>query len=185
MGHRLSKIYTRTGDDGTTGLGDGNRIAKDAPRMQAIGDVDELNSSIGLMIAYIEEAQANDSLLKPLIAIQHRLFDLGGELSIPGYVIIKAEHVAVLETLIDQLNSELPPLKNFILPSGSKVVSSCHLARSICRRAERSMVSLNNHEPINAAGRQYINRLSDLLFVMARILARRNDGQEVLWQQGV
>jgi len=180
MGHRLSKIYTRTGDDGTTGLGDGGRIDKDDPRMEAIGSVDELNSLIGMLIA---ELAAGDVLHPPLIGIQHRLFDLGGELSIPGYTLVKAEQVSELEDILDQLNEQLPPLKNFILPGGSRSAAVCHLARAVCRRAERNMVTLARSAEINLSGRHYLNRLSDLLFVMARLLARRDGGTEVLWQQ--
>ena len=181
MGNRLSKIYTRTGDDGTTGLGDGSRIAKDDIRMHAIGSIDELNSVIGLLMA---EMGSEDPLYSHFIDIQHDLFDLGGELCIPGYQIIKAESVSRIETWLDKLNADLPPLKNFILPGGNKSAGFCHLARSICRRAERDMVSLSRSSEIHIDGRQYINRLSDFLFVCARILARRNDGQEVLWKRG-
>lgn len=180
MGNRLSKIYTRTGDDGTTGLGDGSRIEKDHARMQAIGSVDETNSLIGLMLSEIPEA---DELHVIFTDIQHDLFDLGGELSIPGYELIKAERVEALEQLLDRLNAELPPLKNFILPGGSKAAGFCHLARAVCRRAERDIVSLNHTTAVNAAGRQFINRLSDLLFVCARILARRDGGSEILWKR--
>jgi cob(I)alamin adenosyltransferase len=180
MGHRLSKIYTRTGDDGTTGLGDGNRIDKDASRMQAIGSVDELNSLVGMLLA---ELPADDAAVAPLIEIQHHLFNLGGELSIPGYSMITAEHVAALEQTLDAFNEELPPLKNFILPGGSRSAAVCHLARAVCRRAERDLVTLARDTEINLSGRHYINRLSDFLFVLARVLARRNGGQEVLWQQ--
>jgi cob(I)alamin adenosyltransferase len=180
MGHRLSKIYTRTGDDGTTGLGDGARIDKDAPRMEAIGSIDELNSLVGMLIA---ELPAEDALLAPLTRIQHHLFDLGGELSIPGYALVKAEHVTALEHTLDELNAPLPPLKNFILPGGSRAAAVCHLARAVCRRAERNMVTLARDAAVNTSGRHYLNRLSDLLFVMARLLARRDGGQEVLWQQ--
>jgi cob(I)alamin adenosyltransferase len=180
MGHRLSKIYTRTGDDGTTGLGDGNRIDKDAPRMQAIGSVDELNSLVGLLLA---ELPADDTAVAPLIEIQHHLFNLGGELSIPGYSMLTAEHVATLEQTLDRFNEELPPLKNFILPGGSRSAAVCHLARAVCRRAERDLVTLARDTELNISGRHYINRLSDFLFVLARVLARRNGGQEVLWQQ--
>jgi cob(I)alamin adenosyltransferase len=182
MGHRLSKIYTRTGDDGTTGLGDGSRIAKDAPRMQAIGSVDELNSIIGMLIAELPDG---DSLREPLSGIQHNLFNLGGELSIPGYVMIKPEHIAALEEILDELNEPLPPLKNFILPGGSRAAAVCHLARSVCRRAERDIVALKRETEININinGQHYLNRLSDFLFVLARVLARRDGGQEVLWQQ--
>lgn len=180
MGHRLSKIYTRTGDDGTTGLGDGGRIDKDAPRMQAIGSVDELNSLVGMLLA---EMPADDAAVEPLIEIQHHLFNLGGELSIPGYSMLTAEHVAALEQTLDRFNEELPPLKNFILPGGSRSAAVCHLARAVCRRAERDLVTLARNTEINIDGRHYINRLSDFLFVLARVLARRNGGQEVLWQQ--
>ncbi len=180
MGHRLSKIYTRTGDDGTTGLGDNTRIDKDHPRMETIGSVDELNSLIGLLIA---ELPATDALHPALTDIQHHLFDLGGELSIPGYSMVKAEHVTELEAILDGLNDALPPLKNFILPGGSRAAAVCHLARAVCRRAERNMVTLGRDTSVSAAGQHYLNRLSDLLFVMARALARRDGGQEVLWQQ--
>jgi cob(I)alamin adenosyltransferase len=180
MGHRLSKIYTRTGDDGTTGLGDGSRIEKDHPRMTAIGSVDELNSVIGMLIA---ELPSDDALRQPLSAIQHNLFNLGGELSIPGYVMVKPEHITELENILDQLNEPLPPLKNFILPGGSRSAATCHLARAICRRAERDLVTLSRDHEINIDGRHYINRLSDFLFVLARVLARRDGGQEVLWRQ--
>ena len=180
MGHRLSKIYTRTGDNGTTGLGDGSRVDKDHPRMEAIGAVDELNCAIGLLRAELPVA---DALQTPLARIQHTLFDLGGELSIPGYRLVKAEQVAWLEQTLDELNEQLPPLKNFILPGGSRSAAVCHLARAVCRRAERSLVSLGREVELNEDGRHYVNRLSDLLFVMARLLARRDGGQEVLWQQ--
>jgi cob(I)alamin adenosyltransferase len=180
MGHRLSKIYTRTGDDGTTGLGDGSRIDKDHHRMDSIGTVDELNSVIGLLIA---ELPAEDAYLPLLARIQHDLFDLGGELAVPGYTMISAERIGELEASLDELNEDLPPLKNFILPGGSKTAALCHMARSVCRRAERCLVALNKTDEVNATGRQYLNRLSDFLFVMARLLARRNGGQEVLWLQ--
>lgn len=180
MGNRLSKIYTRTGDDGTTGLGDGSRIDKDDIRMQAIGAIDELNSIIGLMMAEMGSA---DALFPLFVDIQHDLFDLGGELCIPGYQLIKEEKVDTLEKNLDSLNADLPPLKNFILPGGSKAAGFCHLARTVCRRAERDMVSLAKVAEVKDAGRKYINRLSDLLFVCARILARRNGGQEVLWKR--
>jgi cob(I)alamin adenosyltransferase len=180
MGNRLSKIYTRTGDDGTTGLGDGSRIEKDHIRMQAIGAIDEVNSFIGLMLA---EMQADDELQPLFTDIQHDLFDLGGELCIPGYQLIKEDRVNALETALDTLNENLPPLKNFILPGGNKAAGFCHVARTICRRAERDLVSLSRIAEVNTSARQYINRLSDLLFVCARILARRNGGNEVLWNR--
>lgn len=187
MGHRLSKIYTRTGDDGTTGLGDGSRIEKDHARMQAIGSVDELNSLIGMLIAELADeiaaADDTDELQPILLSIQHDLFNLGGELSIPGYVMVKDERVDELEKILDQLNDALPPLKNFILPGGSRAAAVCHLARAVCRRAERDMVTLAREHAINQAGNRYLNRMSDLLFVMARVVARRNGGQEVLWKQ--
>lgn len=179
MGNRLSKIYTRTGDDGTTGLGDGSRIAKDDQRMQTIGAIDELNSVIGLTM---EEMGIDNTLYALFAEIQHELFNLGGELCIPGYELIKQAQVDALETTLDELNESLPPLKDFILPGGSKAAGFCHLARTICRRAERDMVSLHRITTVNDAGKKYINRLSDLLFVCARILARQNGGKEVLWQ---
>lgn len=178
MGHRLSKIYTRTGDDGTTGLGDGSRINKDHQRMESIGTVDELNSHIGLLIT---ELSADDPYAAILSRIQHDLFDLGGELAVPGYTLVSADRIGELETTLDELNDELPPLKNFILPGGSKPASLCHLARAVCRRAERGVVALSRSDEINDTTRQYLNRLSDLLFVMARLLARRDGGDEVLW----
>lgn len=180
MGHRLSKIYTRTGDEGTTGLGDGSRVNKDAPRMEAIGTVDEVNCHIGLLIAELPE---NDEYAPLLLRVQHDLFDLGGELAVPGFELIAEERVEELEQQLDALNEQLPPLKNFILPGGSKAAAQCHLARVVCRRAERCVVTLNREEEINAACRKYLNRLSDLLFVLARAIARRNGGQEVLWDQ--
>ena len=178
MGHRLSKIYTRTGDDGTTGLGDGSRIDKDHARMEAIGTVDELNSQIGVLIT---ELESGDNSIGLLSRIQHDLFDLGGELSIPGYTLVSAERIGELEASLDTMNDDLPPLKNFILPGGSKAAAHCHLARAICRRADRAVVTLSRDNEVNDTTRQYLNRLSDLLFVMARLLARRGDGEEVLW----
>src|SRR5690606_41692630 len=178
MGNRLSKIYTRTGDQGSTGLGDGSRVPKNSLRIEAIGTVDELNSAVGVLLA---ELKPEDALTSPLKWIQNDLFDLGGELSIPGYQIISESHVLRLESWLDELNTELPPLKNFILPGGSKAAAYCHLARSICRRAERVMVGVAQNEQINPQGNIYLNRLSDLLFVCARILARRDGRQEILW----
>jgi len=180
MGHRLSKIYTKTGDDGTTGLGDGSRISKDHPRAEAMGDVDELNCHIGLLIALLPGDEALRSILE---RVQHDLFDLGGELAVPGYELVKPERVTALEQHLDHYNEELPPLKNFILPGGSASAGQCHLARVVCRRAERRLISLHRAEPVNQAPRQYLNRLSDMLFVFARILSRRDGGSEVLWQQ--
>lgn len=180
MGHRLSKIYTRTGDDGSTGLSDGSRVAKNCPRMQAIGAIDETNSVLGLLLT---ELDAADPLAAMLTAIQHDLFDLGGELSIPGALMVGAERVEWLEQRTDELNSDLPPLKNFILPGGNRAAAVCHLGRTVCRRAERDLVGLAETEAVNTEGRHFLNRLSDLLFVAARVLARRDSGQEVLWQQ--
>lgn len=179
MGNRLTKLYTKTGDDGTTGLGDGSRTTKDSSRIEAVGTVDELNSWIGLLIA---ELQSDEPLIEPLTDIQHRLFDLGGELAVPGFRLIEAEMVSDLEALCDQLNEELPPLKEFILPGGSKSAGLCHMARAVARRAERIIVTLSKEEAVGDALKQYINRLSDVLFVMARQLARRDGGEEVFWK---
>ena len=180
MGHRLSKIYTRTGDDGTTGLSDGSRVRKDCARMHTIGAIDETNSLLGLLIA---ELAADDPLIAVFTAIQHDLFDLGGELSIPGAAMVDAARVTWLEERTDEFNADLPPLKNFILPGGSRAAAICHLVRTVCRRAEREMVSLAATETVNADGAHFLNRLSDLMFVAARGIARRDGGQEVLWQQ--
>ena len=179
MGNRLTKLYTKTGDDGTTGLGDGSRTTKDSSRIEAVGTVDELNSWIGLLIA---ELQSDEPLIEPLTDIQHRLFDLGGELAVPGFQLIKAEMVSELEILCDQLNEALPPLKEFILPGGSKSAGLCHMARAVARRAERIIVTLSKEEAVGDDLKQYINRLSDVLFVMARQLARRDGGEEVFWK---
>ncbi len=178
MGHRLSKIYTRTGDDGDTGLGDGSRVSKDEFRVEAIGTIDELNSLIGVMLCGDIPGDARAELTE----IQHQLFDLGGELSIPGHSIIKASAVEQLEQQLDALNAELPMLKEFILPGGSLAASHCHLARSVCRRAERRLVTLANTESVNPAAVQYINRLSDYLFVLARHLNHSAQIADVLWQ---
>jgi cob(I)alamin adenosyltransferase len=179
MGNRLSKIYTRTGDDGTTGLGDGLRVAKDSPRVECMGVVDELNSVIGVMLT----CDIPTDLREIFATIQHRLFDLGGELAMPGYTFIDEADVTWLESVLDQYNDPLPPLKNFILPGGTSAGAHCHLARSICRRAERLLVHMNQTDPVNAPMRHYVNRLSDWLFVCARVL-NRLDGKdhEVLWQ---
>ncbi|WP_097460303.1 cob(I)yrinic acid a,c-diamide adenosyltransferase [Mangrovitalea sediminis] len=179
MGYRLSKIYTRTGDDGSTGLADGKRIAKNAQRVEAMGSIDELNCQLGVLLQYLEP---DDALLAPLQRIQHQLFDLGGELAIPGSQAITAEQVSWLEEVLDEWNSDLPPLKNFILPGGNLAGAHCHLARGICRRAERVLVALSHEDSINSEARHYLNRLSDLLFVAARVLSRRNGSEEVLWQ---
>lgn len=179
MGNRLSKIYTRTGDKGTTGLGDGSRIAKDDSRIEAIGDIDELNSTIGLLCC---ELPPKDSLQQQLYEVQQNLFNLGGELSVPGYEMIHDQHVTALEQLLDQINDELPALKDFILPGGNRAAAICHQARSICRRAERRVVTLAGKTELRPQCQAYLNRLSDLLFVAARLLARRDGGHEVLWR---
>ena len=180
MGHRLSKIYTRTGDDGTTGLGDGSRVAKDSPRVEAYGTVDELNSIIGMVLAY----DLPEAVRECLVEVQHDLFDLGGEFSVPGYQAIQESYVTRLETSLDGFNAELPSLKEFILPAGGLATSTAHLARTVCRRAERRTITLSRQETINPAAITYLNRLSDLLFVIARVLARFEHGTEVLWQPG-
>jgi cob(I)alamin adenosyltransferase len=180
MGNRLSKIYTRTGDNGTTGLGDGSRVDKDALRVEAYGTVDELNSAVGFLIS----SQPSDSVKNCLTRIQHELFDLGGELCMPGFTLVPESYVTQLETDLDGFNEDLPPLKDFILPGGSEAASRCHLARTICRRAERILVSLGRDEDINEVSLRYLNRLSDLLFVMARVLARSQGGEEVIWVHG-
>lgn len=179
MGNRLTKLYTKTGDDGTTGLGDGSRTTKDSLRIEAVGTIDELNSWMGLLIT---ELPNDEALLEPLTEIQHRLFDLGGELAVPGFQLIQPEMVTSLEAQCDALNSELPPLKEFILPGGSKSAGLCHMARAVSRRAERIIVALNRQEPLNQPLCEYINRLSDVLFVMARTLSRRDGGTEIFWQ---
>jgi cob(I)alamin adenosyltransferase len=179
MGNRLSRIYTRTGDDGTTGLGDGSRVRKDNARVEAYGTVDEANSAIGMVLA-VPGVPADVS--RCLIEIQHDLFDLGGELCIPGTQVIKAERIVQLERVLDQFNDPLPALKDFILPGGGPAASACHLARTIVRRAERRVWSLAEAEQINAEVPRYLNRLSDLLFVVARVLARHEHGSEVLWR---
>ncbi len=177
MGHRLSKIYTRTGDSGTTGLGDGTRTAKDGLRIEAIGSVDELNCAIGLLLA-----EDTGELREPLMQIQHQLFDLGGELCMPGHTLIDAAQVTRLEQWLDQYNEQLPHLKEFILPGGGRAAAACHLARAICRRAERRMSSLARDEAVSPPAMAYLNRLSDLLFVFARVLARESGAGEVLWE---
>lgn len=179
MGHRLSKIYTRTGDAGTTGLGDGTRTDKDAPRVEAYGTVDELSSTLGMLLAQPLPA----SIENVLIEVQHNLFDLGGELCVPGYSAIDATQVEWLEQKLDAHNTDLPPLKDFILPGGGPAASVCHLARTVCRRAERRVHTLARSEEINPQGLTYLNRLSDLLFVFGRVLARNEGGTEVTWQR--
>lgn len=178
MAPRLTRIYTRTGDDGTTGLGDGTRVEKDSPRIEAVGTVDELNSLIGAVLA----VEVPEPVRTVLTAIQHDLFDLGGELALPGRVTISPEQVAGLERTLDALNAGLPTLREFILPGGGPAAALCHVARSVCRRAERRVVTLGRAEPVNALSRHYLNRLSDLLFVLARVLARAQGGVEALWE---
>ena len=179
MGNRLSKIYTRTGDQGTTGLADGSRVDKDNDRVQAMGDVDELNSHIGAILLHPLDAGIAESLTD----IQHALFDIGGEMAIPEYAAVTEDYVASLEDMLDKLNADLPPLKEFILPGGGPAAIACHLARTVCRRAERRLVTLARAESVNHESRRYLNRLSDLLFVLARVLARDDTG-EVYWKHG-
>ena len=178
MGHRLSKIYTKTGDDGSTGLADGSRADKDSLRISAIGDVDELNSLLGLLAAHDIEQEIKTVLLD----IQNILFDLGGELAIPDSEMVTDSRVEYLEETIDEYNASLPPLKEFILPGGSIPAATCHTARAVCRRAERQLVSLSREISINKTSLRFLNRLSDLLFVFARTLARSKGGEEIYWQ---
>ncbi len=180
MGNRLSKIYTRTGDDGTTGLGDGSRTSKDSARVEAYGTVDEANSAIGLVLA--GEAVPPD-VRECLTEVQHDLFELGGELCIPGHTAITQAFVDRLEQNLDGFNADLPRLKEFILPGGGPSAAACHLARAIVRRAERRTITLSESEDIRPEAICYLNRLSDLLFVIARVLARAESGQEVLWDR--
>jgi cob(I)alamin adenosyltransferase len=180
MGHRLSKIYTRTGDDGTTGLANGERIDKADPRVEAFGNVDETNSSLGLLLA---EPGVPAAIRASVSRIQHELFEIGAELSLPGYQQITGAHVSQLENDLDALNAALPPLKEFVLPGGTRAAAVCHLARTICRRTERSAWAASKTTELNPELLRYLNRLSDLLFVMARCLARQDGGQETLWQR--
>jgi cob(I)alamin adenosyltransferase len=177
MGNRLSKIYTRTGDDGSTGLGDGSRVAKDSARVCAYGTVDEANSAIGLVLA----ADLPEAVREVLVGVQHQMFDLGGELCIPGHAAIFANDIDRLEQQLDGFNAELPPLKDFILPGGGLAAAHCHLARTVCRRAEREVVTLSHHDAVRPEAIRYLNRLSDLLCVIARVLARSSGHGEVLW----
>jgi cob(I)alamin adenosyltransferase len=179
MGNRLSKIYTRTGDDGSTGLGDGARVAKESLRVEAYGSVDETNSAVGVVLAVPTLPEA---VRRCLTEVQHDLFDLGGELCIPGHRMVTAAYVDRLETELDGFNDPLPPLKDFILPGGGAAAAACHLARAVCRRAERRCWSLARVEEIAPDALKYLNRLSDLLFVIARVLARTESGGEVLWR---
>ena len=177
MGNRLSKIYTRTGDDGSTGLGDGARVSKDSARVCAYGTVDEANSAIGLVLA----SELPDDVRTVLVSVQHQLFDLGGELCIPGHAAIFDADITRLENHLDRFNADLPPLKDFILPGGGLAASHCHLARTIARRAEREVVTLSHHDSVRPEAVRYLNRLSDLLFVLARVLARASGHGETLW----
>jgi cob(I)alamin adenosyltransferase len=179
MGNRLSKIYTRTGDDGTTGLGDGSRVPKENPRVEAYGAVDEANSAIGVVLSV---AALPPAIISCLTEVQHDLFDLGGELCIPGTTMIDAARVERLETELDGFNEALPPLKEFILPGGGPAAAACHVARAVCRRAERRCWSLARTETVSPETLKYLNRLSDLLFVLARVLARHEKGSEVIWR---
>jgi cob(I)alamin adenosyltransferase len=180
MGHRLSKIYTRTGDDGTTGLGDGSRVDKDSLRVEAFGTVDELNSQLGVVLGQA----LPDEVRALLTGIQHDLFDLGGEISVPGRQALDSDYVTRLEQQLDSLNTQLAPLKEFILPGGTAAAAACHLARTVCRRAERRVISLNREADINPHAVHYLNRLSDLLFVTARYLNHVQGPGDVLWQPG-
>ena len=177
MGNRLSKIYTRTGDDGSTGLGDGSRVAKESARVTAYGTVDEANSAIGLLLA----AEVPDDIRELLTTVQHQLFDLGGELCIPGHAAIDDADIERLEQRLDHHNEALPPLADFILPGGGEAAARCHIARTVVRRAERETVALSRSEDIRPQAIRYLNRLSDLLFVLARVLARASGHGEVIW----
>ena len=178
MGNRLSRIYTRTGDDGTTGLGDGTRVNKDSLRVQTMGDVDELNAIIGILLT----EPLPENISQALTRVQHDLFDLGGEVCIPGHVMVKAERVTALENILDELNDKLEPLKEFILPGGTRAAAYCHLARTVCRRAERQLIRLNREEGVTETSLQYLNRLSDLLFVMCRAINKHVGRADVLWK---
>ena len=182
MAHRLTQIATRTGDDGSTGLGDGQRVPKDHLRVQAMGDVDELNSHIGVLLA----EPLPDAVRELLVVVQHELFNLGGELSMPGHELLKPEAVLRLDEALAQHNAALPRLKEFILPAGTRSAAIAHVCRTVARRAERAVVALGAQDTVNAAPRQYLNRLSDLLFVLARVLNRANldglGGDDVYWQ---
>jgi len=181
MGFRLSKIYTRTGDKGTTGLGNGSRVAKNDARIIAIGDVDELNSVVGILLAGSIDRTSQDILTK----IQHHLFNVGGELSMPGHTMLNATHITWLENQLDTLNQPLGPLKDFILPGGCIEAAHCHHARTVCRRAERNLVTLHEHGAVSEVLLQYLNRLSDLLFVLARHINHQKGCPDVLWDSGI
>jgi cob(I)alamin adenosyltransferase len=176
VGHRLSKIYTRTGDDGTTGLADGSRVDKDDARVEAMGAVDELNSCVGAILSH----EIPTDMRECLTDVQHALFDIGGEIAIPGSNTITAQYVAALESVLDDFNATLPPLKEFVLPGGGAAAAAVHVARAVCRRAERVLLTLSRRDEVNLQSRMYLNRLSDLFFVLARALARAH-GSEVYW----
>lgn len=178
MGKRLTQIATRTGDDGTTGLGDNTRVPKDHLRVQAMGDVDELNSHIGLLLCEPVPADCREVLVE----IQHQLFNLGGELSIPGYELLKGEAVLALDEALATYNAQLPKLEEFILPAGNRAASQAHVCRTVARRAERALVALGGTESLRDAPRQYLNRLSDLMFVLARVFNRMDGGDDVYWK---
>jgi len=180
MGNRLSKIVTRTGDQGTTGLGDGSRTPKNSPRIEAVGEVDELNSTLGVLLTEVLPAEVRACLVE----VQHDLFDLGGEIATPGFSLVTDAHLARLDDALEVFNRDLPPLKEFVLPGGSRPAALAHVARSICRRAERRVVAVAAQEPLSALNQRYLNRLSDLLFVLARVINRGLDVPDVLWQRG-
>lgn len=178
MGNRLSKIYTRTGDQGTTGLSNGNRVAKDCQRIEVIGSIDELNCAIGYILVNKDIRKDVKNILQQ---IQHKLFDLGGEISRPESILINQEDIQGIESILDNFNHQLPPLKEFILPGGDQAAASCHIARAICRRVERRLITLSTSECINKYSQVYINRLSDLLFVICRVLSKEASQTEILW----
>ena len=178
MGNRLTQIATRTGDNGTTGLGDNTRVSKDSLRVHAMGDVDELNSQIGVLLC----EDMPDAVRELLVEIQHQLFNLGGELSIPGYELLKPEAVLALDQALETHNATLPRLQEFILPAGTRAAALAHVCRTVARRAERAVVALGRAEPLKDTPRQYLNRLSDLMFVLARVLNRVNGGDDVYWK---
>ena len=183
MGHRLSRIVTRTGDTGTTGLSDGSRVDKDTPRMEVIGTIDELNSFIGFAQSQINPGKATEPLIQALRFIQHDLFDLGGGMSLPGTELLSKAHVERLDTIVSQMNQTLPPLKEFILPVGSPAVGALHIARSVCRRTERRLLSaiVSDPQPSQFAI-AYLNRLSDVLFIAARVVGRIEGSVESYWE---
>ena len=178
MGNRLTQIATRTGDEGTTGLGNNQRVSKNSLRVHAMGDVDELNSHIGLLLCEFMP----DDVRVLLVEVQHQLFNLGGELSIPGFELLKAEAVQALDQALEKHNAQLPKLEEFILPAGNRAASQAHICRTVARRAERATVALGNEEALNDAPRQFLNRLSDLMFVLSRVLNRMDGGTDVYWQ---